>query len=166
MINNQRIQLINIQLDTLFMKAKNRIWFCLLTVIGLLLIFAYSCKESDQGQLPAVITTGVLSVWPTGANFSGKITSIGSSSISEQGFCWSTGHLPVITDNKIKAGFLCVCPYSAKAASGLSQQTNYYVRAYATNGSGTAYGEELSFTTPPDHSGETGTLEDIEGNVY
>jgi uncharacterized protein (TIGR02145 family) len=50
--------------------------------------------------------------------------------------------------------------------TGLTPQATYYARAYVINKAGTAYGEELTFTTPADHSGETGTVADIDGNVY
>ena len=41
--------------------------------------------------------------------------------------------------------------------------TTYYVRAFATNSAGTAYGEEVSFKT--EESG-IGTVTDIDGNIY
>ena len=43
---------------------------------------------------------------------------------------------------------------------GLTHNTTYYLRAYATNNAGTAYGNEVSFTTLPT------TLFDIDGNGY
>ena len=94
----------------------------------------------------------------------GKITSNGGSRLSEQGFCLSKEHLPDVSDNKVKTGYCCICPYSIMV-TGLSPQTDYYMRAYATNSTGTAYGEELHFTTPSDHTGEKGTVEDSDGNV-
>lgn len=133
--------------------------------MGLVLILTNSCLKSDPDQVPVVFTTGVLNLWPSRATFSGKITSNGGSRIHEQGFCLSIEHMPDITDNKIIAGFRCLCTYSLMT-TGLSPQTDYYVRAYATNSNGTAYGEELSFTTPADNTGEKGTVEDSEGNVY
>jgi hypothetical protein len=45
----------------------------------------------------------------------------------------------------------------------LTENTTYYVKAYATTSFGTAYGNEESFTTP---SVFEGTITDIEGNVY
>jgi hypothetical protein len=145
------------------MKAKNGISCCPLTVMGLILILTISCKKSDQGQLAEIVKTGVLKVCSTGAIFSGEIKSNGGSELSGQGFCWSTGHLPVIADNKIVAGVRCLCLYTVEA-SGLSPHTDYYVRAYATNSVGTAYGEELTFTTYA--PGDTGTVADVDGNVY
>lgn len=147
------------------MKTKNKIWYCSLIVVGFVLILTDSCKKSDQAQVPEVFTKGVRMVTFGTAVFDGEITSNGGSRLSEQGFCCSTRHQPVITDNKVMMNFDDICRYSTQVR-GLSSNTDYYVRAYATNSIGTAYGEELSFTTLIDHSGETGTVEDIEGNVY
>jgi uncharacterized protein (TIGR02145 family) len=147
------------------MKTKNKIWICPLILIGLVLILCNTCKKSDQNQLPIVFTTEVQNFWPTFAICSGNVTSNGGSKLSEQGFCWSTGHKPDTTNNKIKMGFHDVCRFSTRI-TGLSHQIEYYVRAYATNSKGTAYGEELSFTTTADYTGESGTIEDAAGNIY
>jgi uncharacterized protein (TIGR02145 family) len=128
-------------------------------------VFSAGCKKSDQGQLLEISTSVVVEVvTPTSAICSGKITSSLEPTISGWGVCWSTGHLPVITDNKDSN-----VPYNgyfSLTITGLSKQTDYYVRAYVTNSIGTDYGEELTFTTPADHTGETGTVEDADGNVY
>ena len=47
--------------------------------------------------------------------------------------------------------------------TSLSAGTLYYVRAYATNGAGTAYGSKISFTTSLQASG---TVYDNDGNTY
>lgn len=107
-----------------------------------------SCKNDAPATLPIIKTDGVgykndgfgqqYRVW-------GLITSDGGSSIIEKGVCWSTNESPTISDNKSAnttkdARFLCnIYPWSFR--------TKYYVRAYATNSVGTAYGGQLSFTT-------------------
>jgi uncharacterized protein (TIGR02145 family) len=48
----------------------------------------------------------------------------------------------------------------------LTPNTTYFIRAYATNNSGTGYGQQIQFTTPLDISGEAGTIIDIDGNTY
>jgi uncharacterized protein (TIGR02145 family) len=53
----------------------------------------------------------------------------------------------------------------SSSITGLTANTLYYVRAYATNSAGTAYGNEVSFTTTSS-SGQTGTVTDTEGNIY
>ena len=50
--------------------------------------------------------------------------------------------------------------------TGLTTLTTYYVRAYATNSVGTSYGNEISFVTLVDYTGQTGTVNDIEANTY
>ena len=134
-------------------------------ILIIILMFSAGCEKSDQGRLPEIFTNVGFGVTPTSAICSGRIiTSNLDSTISEWGVCWSTGHLPVITDNKVSS--VTEMPWVWLTITGLSQQTGYYVRAYATNNTGTAYGEELSFTTPADHTGETGTVGDADGNVY
>ena len=147
------------------MKTRNRIWIYPFLTMGLALIITVSCKKSDQGQLPVIFTKGLLNVWPTSAIFSGEIASNGGSSLSEQGFCCSTVSLPDTTDNKISTVSTNTGEFSL-AVTELSPRTNYYVRAYAKNSIGIAYGEELSFTTPADHAGEAGTVADVDRNVY
>jgi uncharacterized protein (TIGR02145 family) len=44
----------------------------------------------------------------------------------------------------------------------LTPVTTFYLRAYATNSAGTAYGSEISFTT----SSESTSVTDMDGNVY
>lgn len=111
-----------------------------------------------------IVTSVVDVVTPISATCSGNITADQNSAPTERGVCWSTEPTPDVTDNKTSGGtgpgeFSCLM-------TGLTPQTTYYARAYATNKAGTAYGEEISFTTPADHSGETGTVTDIDGNVY
>lgn len=69
----------------------------------------------------------------------------GGAKVTEKGICWSTSPNPSISDNKTIVGngtgrFI-------SNISGLTPNTTYYVRAYATNSVGTAYGNEISFTT-------------------
>ncbi|HAN77777.1 MAG TPA: hypothetical protein DCQ31_08405, partial [Bacteroidales bacterium] len=80
----------------------------------------------------------------------------GGSAIVERGICWSRKPLPTTLDEKILLGtglgeFSCTL-------SNLSPGTTYFVRAFATNGIGTAYGNEIVFTTLPlpipNYSGE------------
>jgi len=61
--------------------------------------------------------------------------------VTERGFCWneysSYSSYPTILDSKIAVG-KGTGNFSA-TITGLSQNTNYYVRAYATNEAGTSY---------------------------
>jgi hypothetical protein len=95
--------------------------------------------------LPTVTTTGVFSITNFSASSGGAVTSDGGAVLSAWGVCWSTSANPTLANsflqNTVSSGSF------SSALSGLTQNTTYYVRAYATNSAGTAYGDEQSFTT-------------------
>lgn len=96
--------------------------------------------------LPVISTTSISSIGNTSAISGGTITDDGGSYIISRGVVWSTSTLPTIalstkTINGAGAGNF------ASSITGLSQSTTYYVRAYATNSTGTSYGTQISFTT-------------------
>ena len=81
----------------------------------------------------------------TTATSGGNITSDGGSTISARGVCWSTSQNPTIANSKtIDAG---TTGTFTSSLTGLTLNTLYYVRSYATNSSGTSYGTQISFTT-------------------
>ena len=90
------------------------------------------------------------------------MTKDGGASITARGVCWSTSHYPSINDKYTSNGS-GTGRYTSNL-SGLKAGTTYYVRAYATNEAGTAYGEEMSFTTKA--IDDCGTVTDYDGNVY
>jgi uncharacterized protein (TIGR02145 family) len=96
----------------------------------------------------AVLTTKAVSaITLTSASSGGDITSDGGSPITEKGICWNTAENPTIANNHISGGTGMVGFVSN--LTGLTEGTTYYVRAYATNGKGTAYGNQVSFSTSP-----------------
>lgn len=97
--------------------------------------------------LPTVITATVTGAASVSASGGGDITNNGGASITERGICWSTSPGPVISGDKSVSG-TGTGAYTA-SMSGLFGSTTYYVRAYAVNSAGTAYGNEVTFTTPP-----------------
>ena len=98
--------------------------------------------------LPIVTTATVAQITETTAVAGGNVTADGNASVTERGVVYSTNTNPVITNlsNTIRpcGSGTGVFTYTM---SGLQPNTTYYVRAYATNEVGTAYGEEVSFTT-------------------
>lgn len=95
--------------------------------------------------LPTVTTGSTTNITATSAVCSGNVTSDGGFSVTEKGFCWSTSQYPTTSGTHSSAGS-GVGSFNG-SMSGLSIGTTYYVRAYATNSVGTAYGEQVSFTT-------------------
>ena len=93
--------------------------------------------------LPTVENTTIKDITYTSAICSSNVSSDGGSNILERGFCYSTGHNPTINNNKIK----CTTSDFNTTINNLSDGTTYYVRAYARNSKGTAYGSENSFST-------------------
>jgi hypothetical protein len=96
--------------------------------------------------LPTVTTTGASNVAATTTDSGGNVTSDGGGTISARGVCWSTSTSPDINDNTTSSG--TGAGAFTSNLTGLSPNTTYYYRAYATNAAGTSYGNELSFTTP------------------
>jgi pectin methylesterase-like acyl-CoA thioesterase len=96
---------------------------------------------------PYVTTNLVTNIVNTSATGSGTISAWGGSTIKDRGICWAISHNPTITNdfNSIGAGGVGV--FTAPIG-GLNLGTTYYVRAYATNSTGTTYGDEVSFVTP------------------
>lgn len=95
---------------------------------------------------PTIETINATSVEAFTAVAGGNVVSEGSSSVTDRGICLSTSHYPTINDIRIQDGNLGVGSYSLNI-TGLAQSSTYFIRAYATNGLGTFYGNEETFTT-------------------
>lgn len=98
---------------------------------------------------PAVVTTGNTSAITTNtATVAGSITNIGSSAVTQYGHVWSSvNNVPTINDSKSQLGTANAATNFNSQLAGLTPTTTYYVRAYATNSGGTAYGAVITFTT-------------------
>lgn len=100
---------------------------------------------STQDGLAVITTNSVTNITATSAISGGNITDDGGLNISARGVCWSTAQNPTINDNHSNDG--SGTGEFVSNMSGLDNNTTYYLRAYATNSKGTAYGEERSLTT-------------------
>ena len=96
-------------------------------------------------SVPTLTTTAITSISNTSAASGGTISYDGDAAITAKGVCWSTVTGPTTSDSKTSDGPLSTAYISSLTV--LNPATQYYVRAYATNSAGTAYGNELSFTT-------------------
>ena len=111
--------------------------------------------------LPAITTTAISLVTQTTAQSGGNITSDGGASITARGVCWSATTGPTTANSKTTEG-TGVGSFTS-FLTGMAASTIYYLRAYAANSAGTAYGNEIIFTTQPVSAN---TVTDIDGNVY
>jgi len=126
---------------------------------------------TTKQEMPTVATGEVTDITATTATCAGDVTADGGAAIIARGICWSTSQFPTVLDSKTSSSYgLGVFTGNI---SGLSPYTTYYVRAYAINAKGTAYGEQRIFTTkqgiPTVVTGEvtdiTATAATCAGNV-
>ena len=97
--------------------------------------------------IPTLTTTAVTSISLKTAVSGGNITADGGGAITARGVCWATTVNPTINNFRTNDG-LGTGSYVSNL-NGLMPGTLYYVRAYATNNTGTAYGNQITFTTIP-----------------
>lgn len=136
---------------------KRKMLIVLLIAIGLCVVVFNNCKKDEDSTLPELVTNAVTSISTTTAVCGGNILSDGGSPINVKGVCWGTNPNPTISDAITNDG--SGMGSFTSNVSGLTPDTKYYIRSYATNGKETGYGSIISFTTNE-------TLTDIDGNVY
>lgn len=99
----------------------------------------------NPGTDPTVTTTSVANPYKNSASGGGNCTNDGGSSVTARGVCWKTLSGPTTSDSKTTDG--TGTGEFSSSITGLVPNTTYYVRAYATNSTGTGYGSEVSFRT-------------------
>jgi hypothetical protein len=119
--------------------------------------FSYAISDRNNGQgnvkafstlefrVATMSTDTVKNIGITNALMGGEITYDGGKVVTDRGICFSLNKAPTIKDVKISVGdgegkFAIV-------ASQLKENTLYYVRSFAVNSIGIAYGNERNFTT-------------------
>jgi len=118
-----------------------------------------SFKTQDDRTIPSVTTGDVTNITITTATCTGNVTADGKADVTARGICWSTSENPTTSNNKTING-LGLGSYTT-TISGLSPNTTYHVRAYATNSIGTAYGEQKTFKTE-----DNSFIDRRDGKVY
>jgi uncharacterized protein (TIGR02145 family) len=92
----------------------------------------------------SLTTNTVTGITSSTATVGGNITSDGGGTITARGVVYGTTPSPVISHSILSIG--SGTGAFSGTISGLSVNTTYYVRSFATNSAGTAYGNEVSFT--------------------
>jgi len=117
----------------------------LIILITLIIGLVSSCEKNDDGDLPEITTIAPYDIGAETATAGGAITSNGGSRVTARGVCWDTIAAPTIADDKTEDG-TGIGNFTSSVIDLIAGKT-YYLRAYATNKAGTAYGNEESFST-------------------
>jgi uncharacterized protein (TIGR02145 family) len=98
-------------------------------------------------QVPTINTASISNVSQNSATSGGNITNDGGANITTRGVVWSTSQNPTVESNLGSTNNGSGTGSFTSNLTGLSASTTYYVRAYATNSEGTAYGSQVQFAT-------------------
>lgn len=101
---------------------------------------------APPASLATITTTAITNIASTTATGGGNVTADGNGTITARGLVWSTTTNPTITLTTKTSDGTGTGAFTS-ALTGLVASTTYFVRAYATNSAGTAYGNEVSFQT-------------------
>ena len=99
---------------------------------------------------PVVTTSAITDITIESATGGGNISSDGGATITSRGVCWGPSANPtiansILTDENTGTGAF------VSSLIDLNQNTNYNVRAFATNAMGTFYGQNVAFSTLIDY---------------
>jgi hypothetical protein len=109
-------------------------------------------EVTSEYSIPTLTTTTISGITDTSAVSGGVVSSDGGASVTARGVCWSTSSNPTITNSHTTDG--TGTGTFTSSITGLTATREYFVRAYATNAGGTAYGNQRSFFAE-DGKGET-----------
>src|SRR5512133_2594404 len=138
---------------------KNVYRYIFVFVTGIIITSTTRCRNPDYAT-PELTTFDVSQDTASSAISGGNVYSNGGSAIKSRGVCWSVDPEPTRNNGKTQDG--SGPGHFLSNITGLSPLRTYYLGAYATNSEGTAYGTEVSPTTPPPDTVAT----DLDGNVY
>lgn len=125
--------------------------------------FSVRCLQNESAPIiPTVTSADITDVTQITATSGGEVIDEGGTYVTARGVCWSTSPNPTIANSHTSDGN--GIGIFVSDITGLDINTIYFVRAYATNAIGTAYGNELSFTTLPFST--CGDLISYEGQNY
>jgi len=151
----------NLEKETLQNKI-NVMKKLLLPFLFILLFTSCNPPDSPVPVIATLTTTAASAITAATATSGGNITSDGGAAITARGVCWNTSTGPTIANSKTNDGTGSVF---ASSVTGLTAGTIYYIRAYATNSAGTAYGNEITITTSSVQVSDARFKYDIQKNV-
>jgi uncharacterized protein (TIGR02145 family) len=149
------------KIHTLFRQPG--IWLLILSSI----LISSCIKEIEDtgynpnGDKPFLITSNILNTNQNSGLGGGTIINEGKYNVIARGVCWDVNPMPTLHDEYTEDS--CGPGIFTSLITGLTPNTFYYVRAYATDSSGTYYGNTITFRTKED---ENGIVYDIDGNSY
>ncbi len=123
----------------------------------------YIVPPDGYQVLPTVNLSSINNITGSTADCDSEVTYEGWRRVTARGVCWNTSENPTTSSSKTTNGS-GLGTYTGNI-TGLSPNTTYYVRAYATNSEGTAYGEQRAFTTNQGEGGAT-FVDSRDGHVY
>ena len=118
---------------------KNIKWLVLLSLL-------FACKKENKQSVASISTIEISNITSNSITTGLKVISNGGSGITKEGICWSIHETPTVEDSSI------ILDGSNKneitiSLSNLYSYTEYYLRAFALNGNGISYGNEINFKT-------------------
>lgn len=116
-----------------------------ITILFVVSLIMSSCEKEEILTTPTLKTIEITDLTGTTATCGGEITNNGGAKIISKGICWSTHEIPTIND--FKSISQTTENIFTNYLTGLTKNTTYFARAYATNSEGTAYGNTITFTT-------------------
>ncbi|NLB63450.1 MAG: DUF285 domain-containing protein, partial [Fibrobacter sp.] len=109
--------------------------------------FGWDITDGGISDLPAITAATVVELTASAASLSAELTHNGGSAVTDRGLVWATTPQPILGQDSVIAAGSELGEFSA-SITNLSCAQPYYVRSYATNDAGTAYGTEISFVLP------------------
>lgn len=103
---------------------------------------------TTQISMPTITTSTITDYTSTTAKVGGTVSDDGGNAVTQRGVYWGLYANPKLTGTKLIIG--SGEGVFSQTITGLNRAISYYVVAFATNIKGTAYGEEISFTTTPE----------------
>jgi len=104
-----------------------------------------SCTSEKNVGVPELGTMPVTDIMQTAARSGGHIYSMNGSRVSEKGVCWGTDLNPTLTNPHTSDG--SGEDSFESMITGLMPDTEYHIRAFATNTIGVGYGNDITFRT-------------------